>query len=146
MEQLLCHIFGDFLLQSDWMALNKNKRTIPCLVHVLIYTSVFLLLTVSWKALLVIGVTHFFLDRFPQVLRKAIWVRNHLNPRLEYPPFGKCDSTGYFDDSQFNSVAPEAGDAKLYSKKRLFPITIWLYIIHDNFLHLTINFLALKYL
>ena len=77
MEQLLTHIFGDYILQSDWMAMNKNKQSLPCLVHVIIYTSVFLLLTTSWKALLIIGGTHFILDRFPVIVRRLIWVKNN---------------------------------------------------------------------
>ena len=153
MEQLLAHIFGDFILQSDWQALNKNKKTFNCLVHVLIYTSVFLLLTTSWKALLVIGTTHFIIDRFPIIVKKLIWWKNHF-PTGKYPPFIMCDTTGYYDDSPYNSN--EANTEECYTNKinasgicgkpRLFFITTWLYIITDNFLHLTINYFALTYL
>ena len=148
MEQLLVHIFGDFVCQSDWMALNKSKRTIPCLVHVLIYTACFLILTTSWKALLVIGVTHFLLDRFHTPMKRFIWLRGHLNPTLTYPEYGKCDTTGYYDDSLYNSKKFTSGDGstELYHKPRIFGISIWLYIVHDNFLHLVINYMALKYL
>ena len=148
MEQLLVHIFGDFYLQSDWMALNKSKKTIPCLVHVLIYTSCFLVLTLSWKALLVIGVTHFLLDRFHTPMKRFIWLRGHLNPKLDYPEYGKCDTTGYYDDSPYNTVKPTSGDGSTerFHKPRLFGISIWLYIIHDNWMHLFINYMALKYL
>jgi len=31
MEQLLVHLVADYYFQSDWMALNKNKRSVPCL-------------------------------------------------------------------------------------------------------------------
>lgn len=148
MNQLLVHILGDFILQSDWMALNKSKRTIPCLVHVIIYTSCFLLLTTSWKALAVIGITHFLIDRFHTPLKRFIWLRNHLNPTFEYPRYTWCDSTGYYDDSPYNSGK---GEFFYYvpppeTTPRLFFISMWLYIIHDNFLHLTINYLALTYL
>lgn len=137
---------GDFFLQSEWLALNKSKRTIPCLVHVLIYTSCFLLLTVSWKALLVIGVTHFFLDRFHTPLKRFMWLRGHLNPELNYPEYAKCDTTGYYDDSPYNTKKATSGDGSTerYHKPRPFCISIWLYIIHDNFLHLIINYFALK--
>lgn len=142
MEQLLVHIFGDYIMQSDWMALNKSKKTLPCLIHVLIYTSCFLLLTTSWKALLVIGVTHFLLDRFHTPLKRLIWLRGHLNPRFIYPEYEDCNISGYYDDHKLHSEEMKCK----YGEPRLFFITIWLYIIHDNFLHLTINFLALKYL
>lgn len=35
---LVGHCIGDYLIQNDWMALNKKKRTWPCLVHVTLYT------------------------------------------------------------------------------------------------------------
>lgn len=148
MEQLLVHLLGDFALQSDWMALNKSKRTIPCLVHVLIYTACFLLLTTSWKALLVIGATHFLLDRFHTPLKRLMWLRGHLNPWFRYPEYAKCDTTGYYDESPYNTKHFTSGDGstELYAKPRLFFISCWLYIIHDNFLHLVINYFALKYL
>src|SRR5690348_16822885 len=98
MEQLLCHIFGDYILQSDYLALNKSKRSWPCLVHVLLYTSVFLLLTTSWKALLIIGGVHFILDRFPVIIRRLIWFKNHIAPGLKFVPYNKCKITGYYDN------------------------------------------------
>jgi len=143
MEQLLIHTFGDYVFQSDWMALNKGKRSIPCLVHVLLYTACFLLLTTSWKALLVIGGTHFIIDRFPVIVRKLIWYKNHINPTMSYPWYEYCDSTGYFDDSPYNTC--QEGQVG-FGGKRHFYITIWLYIITDNLLHLSINYMALKYL
>lgn len=147
MQQLLCHIFGDYILQSDWMALNKSKRTLPCLVHVLTYTLTFLFLTTSWKALLVIGGVHFILDRFPIIIKRLIWLKNHIGPTGCFVPFSKCQGTGYYDN-----IVNEVTD-KPYTKEvidgfapRLNYITIWLYIITDNFLHLLTNYLALKYL
>lgn len=145
MEQILAHIFGDYILQSDWMAMNKSKRSIPCLVHVLIYTSVFLIFTTSWKALLVIGGVHFILDRFPIIIRRLIWMKNHVNPSIDYPLFRWCDSTGYYDDSPYNTSTTNAPSTYGITKRHFF-ITIWLYIITDNFLHLLTNYLALKYL
>jgi hypothetical protein len=160
MEQLLCHILGDFALQSDWCALNKSKKSLPCLVHVLIYTSCFLLLTVSWKALLVIGITHFILDRWHVIIRRLIWWKNHF-PLFRYPPYHHCDTTGYYDDSPYNSSEKdeyrEINGTKWntcvgrkipnwWGKPRLFFVTIWLYIITDNFFHLFINYMAIKYL
>ena len=35
---LLGHLAGDYLLQNDWMALNKKKQWLPCLVHCVLYT------------------------------------------------------------------------------------------------------------
>lgn len=148
---LFCHLLGDYILgQSDWMALNKSRQTIPCLAHVILYTSFFLVFTFSWKALLFIGATHFILDRFPVIIKRLIWFKNHMNPTLDYPSFGYCNSTGYYDDSPYNSnklpvdLNPEF--VKRYGKPRHFHITIFLYIVTDNTLHLICNFIALAFL
>lgn len=147
MEQLLCHIFADYLTQSDWIALNKSKRTVPCLVHVLLYTAAFLIITTSWKTLLIIGAVHFILDRFPVIIRRLIWVKNHINPKFQYVPFDKCNVTGYYDNVQ-NEAAnkPFVTESINGFTPRLNSVTIWLYIITDNFLHLLTNYLAIKYL
>jgi len=95
---LLCHLVGDFIFQSDWMAMNKSKKTWNCLVHCIIYTSCFLVLTLSWKALIFIGVTHFIFDRFPIIIKRLIWLKNHINPTFTFVPFDKCSITGYYDN------------------------------------------------
>lgn len=39
---LIMHFIGDFLLQSDWMAVNKSKSTAALGLHCLIYALCFL--------------------------------------------------------------------------------------------------------
>lgn len=142
LAQLLVHFWADFVFQSDWMALNKTKRSIPCLIHVLIYTACFLVLTTSWKALLVIGATHFLIDRF-SLPKYLIWAKNHMNPHMEYPTFEFCKTTGYFDDAPDNRKLEWSIEG--WTQRPMF-ITVWLYIVTDNLCHLTINALALYYL
>ena len=147
---LLCHFVGDYFLQSDWMALNKGRNYWNCFVHVLIYTSCFLVLTTSWKALLFIGVTHFILDRFPIIIKRLIWFKNHINPTLSYVPFDKCNITGYYDTILLESQACPSYLNKECEingyKPRLNYITIWLYIITDNTIHIICNLIALTLL
>ena len=69
MEQLLCHLVADYWLQNDWMATNKKKKWFPAIVHGFIYTLPFLLLTHSFMALLVIGITHIIIDHTDIVCR-----------------------------------------------------------------------------
>ena len=139
MEQLLCHILGDYILQSDWMAMNKGKKTVPCLVHCFIYTLPFLILTQEWKALLIIFISHFIFDRWHILLKRVIWIKNHLNPRFEFPDYEWCNTTGYYDDSPYNTYPEKLIDGWKYMRPkgwetpRHFFITIWLYIITDNF-------------
>lgn len=70
MEQLLAHLWGDYIVQNDWMASNKTRSSVVCLVHALTYTFPFLLLSLDWKILAAIAFTHFLIDRF----RIALWV------------------------------------------------------------------------
>ena len=40
---VLLHFLGDFVCQSDWMAINKSKRWDALTAHVAIYTAIILL-------------------------------------------------------------------------------------------------------
>jgi hypothetical protein len=140
MIQILVHLWGDYLTQSDWMAQNKTKAHIPALVHALVYSAPFLFIG-SWKAITVIAVTHFFIDRY-RLARYVVWAKNWLSPKkLWYggqgqdiwawygrtPAWERCTTTGYPPD------APPW-------------LAFWLLIIADNTLHLTINYIALRWL
>lgn len=35
---IIGHLVGDYLLQNDWMAMNKKKETLPCTVHCALWT------------------------------------------------------------------------------------------------------------
>ena len=62
MEQLILHLLGDYVIQNNWMANNKEKHTFPCLIHCLTYALPFLLIT-NWQIVSMIGITHFMIDR-----------------------------------------------------------------------------------
>lgn len=62
---LVGHLVGDYLLQNDWMALNKKTSTLHCVVHCAIWTACVCLFA-GWYQPWVIGVlfaTHFAQDR-----------------------------------------------------------------------------------
>ena len=63
MHWLYAHFIGDYLLQNDWMALNKKKEDFPCLVHVILYLLPFLFCKMKWWILLAIGLHHYAQDR-----------------------------------------------------------------------------------
>ena len=73
MNIILGHLIGDYLLQSDWMALNKKQKNIKglfaCIIHCLIWTiSVYLfafhnVTTYKLLAFILIFLSHFILDR-----------------------------------------------------------------------------------
>ena len=122
--QLVAHLVGDFILQTDWMAREKYRSSLACLVHVVVYTLPFLLLTQSPEALLVIAGTHFAIDRW-RLPRYLIWVRN-----LPFPghhPFSECSHTGFQKDMPAD-------------------LARFLYILIDGICHVLINGAAIYYL
>lgn len=123
-DQLLCHAVGDYLLQSDWMANAKTKRSIAALAHVLTYALPFLLLRPSVAALAVIIGTHFVIDRW-RLARFAVWAKNFLGPGNR--AWFECTATGYPPD-------------------RPPWLAVWLLIIADNVMHVAINGAALRWL
>jgi Protein of unknown function (DUF3307) len=123
MEQLILHLFGDFVSQNDWMANNKTKRSWPAWCHAGVYSLPFLLIG-SPAALGVILVTHFFIDRY-RLVRYLMWAKNCLSPQRH--PWSECSGTG------FHKSTPEW-------------LATWLMIISDSTLHLICNYCALRWL
>lgn len=123
MEQLILHLLGDFVTQSDWMATNKTKRSWPAFCHAVVYSLPFLLIG-SPAAVCVIFVTHFFIDRY-RLIRYLIWAKNWLSPQSH--PWAECSATG------FHQSMPEW-------------LAVWLMIVSDATVHLICNYSALRWL
>jgi Protein of unknown function (DUF3307) len=143
MNQGVCHLVGDYVLQSDWMATTKTKKSIATLAHVLTYTLPFLLLTQSWKALLVIAGTHFVIDRW-RLARYVVWAKNYLAPREVCNDCGGNSHVRHLKWS--NPPWSDVKDSFGYPKDRPVWLAMWLMIIADNLMHVIINGLALRYL
>jgi len=122
-DQLLIHTIGDYVFQTNWMANEKTKRSLAALAHVIVYTVPFLLLTHNPIALAVIFATHFVIDRW-RLARFVVFAKNWLGG--ERKPWTECSATGYH-----SSLPPF--------------MAVWLMIITDNVMHITINALALRY-
>lgn len=118
-DQILAHLVGDYLLQSDWMAQRKRASAWVAIVHALAYTVAFLPLTTSPTALLVIAGTHALIDHFA-LARYVVFAKNYLAPPSRWPTWARCSKTGY-DES-----APPW-------------LATWLLIIADNVMHIAIN-------
>jgi len=126
-NQLLAHLIGDYILQSDYMATNKKDKILPCLLHILTYIIPFLFLTLSPIALLVIAGTHFAIDHLG-LPRHLVWAKNWiLSPKVDRKTWQECALTGFSPD-------------------RPIWLTLWLLIIIDNTIHLVINGLAIRWL
>ena len=154
-DQLIAHAIGDYVIQSDWMATEKVKRSLAAAIHVVTYAIPFLFLRPTAAALAVIVATHFVIDRW-RLARYVIWASNFLAPvrwrdahptpdggglaidgiplargagvfRSDNPPWSRCRATGFDQD-------------------RPVWLATWLLIIVDNLMHVTINAAALNFL
>lgn len=106
---ILCHLIGDYLLQNDWMALNKTKSSMAALIHVMCYSLPFLFF-MQLQFWLIIMVTHFFIDRFRLA---EYWIRL-VNWDWQSTNFG-------------------------YAEDKPKWMSVWLLIIIDNTFHVLIN-------
>lgn len=120
-DQIVCHLVGDYILQSDWQALNKTKRLWVAIFHGMIYSIPFLVLHPSLSAWALISFSHALIDHL-SVAKYLCWAKNWIG--FERPkPFSECNVNGYSAD-------------------RPPFLAWWLYIIADNTLHIIINGLA----
>ena len=124
MEQLLAHLVGDYIFQTDKQATLKRKDAWQCLAHALTYGIAFLLLHPSAIAWTIIVGTHFLIDHFG-LARFVVRLKNSLgswSTRNDYDT-----PTGY------PATMPPF-------------LSVWLLIIADNTMHLLINYVALRLL
>lgn len=63
MNPIIAHLVGDFILQNEWMAINKKDRSLPCIVHLIVYLAPFLFCQLSWWQVALIGIQHYIQDR-----------------------------------------------------------------------------------
>jgi hypothetical protein len=109
----LFHLFGDYLIQNDWMAANKTKSSWAAFVHAITYSLPFLFLAPSYWWLLIFG-SHFLIDRF----RLAVYWIKLVNWNWQSENFG-------------------------YAKEKPVWMSVWLMIIIDNTFHLLFNAVAI---
>lgn len=65
MELIVAHMLGDYFFQNTYIASNKTKSSIVCLLHSVIYTVCVVLICqwFDWRLFIILG-THFLMDRF----------------------------------------------------------------------------------
>jgi hypothetical protein len=135
-NELLAHLVGDYILQTDAMATKKTKSWWWALFHAAAYTASFLALTRNPLRLGIIFATHAAIDRY-RLARFIVaaknwtthrtWIRQQVGRcAVYYPTAGPfATNTGYSED-----MPPW--------------MAVWLLIIADNTLHLLINHAALS--
>lgn len=128
-DQIVAHLVGDYILQSDWMANEKTKQSLAATVHALTYSLPFLFFRPSLTAFAFVAVTHFVIDRW-RLARFVVWAKNFAAPwgwRPSRAPWSEYAATGYH-----TSRPPW--------------MAVWLLIIADNTMHLLCNGIALRWL
>ena len=123
MEQFLLHAIGDYLTQTNRMAVNKTSSWFLASLHGVVYSVPFFIIG-SLSAVAVICVTHIVIDRF-RLARFVVFAKNWATePQLRW---ADCSKTGYPDS---------------------VPVwmSVWLLIIADNIMHISINYAALRWL
>jgi hypothetical protein len=118
MGELLCHLAGDFWLQNHWMATRKTSSSRAAAIHALFYTLPFLFLTWNPLAIAIITGTHFAIDRF----RLARY----------WAAFWGIGQASWLQRKMGQTVSATPDF-----------LAVWLLIITDNTIHLTINHFAL---
>lgn len=119
MEQLIAHLIGDYVFQNHWMANRKTTAWLPAMVHAVFYGLPFLVLVSTWSQWSIIVLTHAIIDRYRLA---KYWV--------DFWGIGKAGWVG-------KRMGVEVDDAPPF-------LGVWLLILVDNTLHLTINFLVLS--
>lgn len=117
MRRLIAHLVGDYVVQSDYLAQAKTRRTAEgvkaAAAHAALYTACFLPLTRHPARLAVVGATHGLLDHY-RPLPRLISAKDRL-------------------------LSPHGWPAT-----RPHEVPSWLHILVDNTVHLIINELALS--
>ena len=116
MNEALAHLVGDYLLQTHNEAVQKTSRSLPAATHAIKYAAAFLPVTRNWKALAVIGGTHYVIDRY-SLAKYVVWLKNGAK--------GPVTATGY---------PQEVPDW----------LSTWLMIAADNTIHMLINRWAVR--
>lgn len=98
---LLGHFVGDYLLQNNWMALNKKDSILPCIVHCFLYTSsicLFILheLLLQQSTIIIIVIAGIFLSHY------VIDQTNIIDKYLDLIRGRSWENTGYLIKKSFN--------------------------------------------
>lgn len=119
---LLTHFVGDFLFQTDWMAINKSKRTDALALHAGVYALCFFWLGapfVAWTF-----VTHYLTDAVTSRITTRLWF---------FKPVGEHYNIG---GQRYEMSIPRGGN------RHYFFVVIGLdQLIHYTTLALTLRFL-----
>lgn len=130
---LLGHGYGDYVLQNNWMALNKKNRALPLLVHSTIYTLVIKLAVpeFTFPSLALIWIFHVLVDG-SRVVDDWFWLIG-----------GRSFSVL---KKQFASPTPciQGENSVDIYKQSMTSLTWFVQIVTDNLWHIAWAYIVLK--
>ena len=132
---LLGHLFGDYVFQNRYLALNKQTSSYVCALHCLIYTACIWIFSgqYDWRFLLVVFGTHFIIDRFSLAI---YWLK-----------LIKADNIKEFLENGYKTVPADFTMTQFWHYLILRgSFSALVYAVTDNTWHITINYFACKFL
>lgn len=148
MLQLLFHLVGDYLLQSEHMSQKKRSSSVWAGFHAITYSLLFLLLEPSWTAWGVICGSHFLIDRFG-LARYVAWLKNlvlGLWPMgLLLTISGQAGGTAEWENDRHRLSWANCKTTGYPSEMQPW-LAAMLLIVCDNTIHLLINWVSLRWL
>jgi hypothetical protein len=145
-NELLAHLLGDYVIQTDHMAARKTVAHGPAVAHAVTYTLPFLALTRRPQALAVIAGTHFVIDRW-RLAKYVVWAKNQAAPAAWRHSYDEhVVGTGYHRErgDWDGPTGDDWDDAKCSVQAKPAFLAVWLLIIADNTLHGCLNAWALR--
>lgn len=90
---IFLHWFADFVLQTHWQATNKSKNNKALTMHVLSYTTVWLLVA---NAYAIVTGNFLMLALFPIITFVCHWITDYYTSRLNTKLWEKGDVHNFF--------------------------------------------------
>lgn len=77
-DLILCHVFGDYILQQDFIAQTKGKNWYHLFVHCMLYVLPFRVVYGCDYRLMILLATHFVIDALKARYKKINYVQDQL--------------------------------------------------------------------
>lgn len=98
---IIIHWFADFVLQTHWQATNKSKNNEALTLHVLSYSTVWLIVA---NVYFIITGNYLVLAFFPIITFICHWVTDYFTSRLNAKLWVKGDVHNFFVSVGFDQV------------------------------------------
>lgn len=131
MHWIFAHLIGDYLIQNDWMAQNKQKSSWACTVHVATYMIPFFFCGLTEWQFLLIAIQHWIQDRATVRVVEEVGTFGHRYRLAKGLPYSE-DGTNAFDMSLIKFLMYKSGKPSFIDP----PFAPWSIILTDNIIHI----------